>query len=552
LEQQQLIELLVLLGGTLVLATFFGTYLARMISFENRPIERTLAIVESRFYSLIGIDVSKQMSWKEYFFALFITNMMVVAVIILILVFQNYLPFSNNVEGFSLDLAVHTAISFITGTNIQHYAGEQQLSNLSQMLAITFTMFVAPASGIAAAFAFIRSFIRKNFGLGNFYMDFIRIILTLLLPVSFASALLLMMIGVPQTLDHSITITPLESTIINGNNSSTITEEQTLITIGPVASLESIKELGNNGGGFFGSNSGHPFENPTGLSNLYEIFLMLIIPFSFPIAYAKLMGLGRGLSILVTMLIGFGVLLSLSLTSENGPLLLETRFGSFGSALFDTSSLATNSGAVNSSLAGMSSESITAFFLAMFVQAIPGALGTGMMTMIVYVLLTLFIVGLMVGKTPEFMSMKINPRDIKLSMLIFLLHPAIILIPTVIAFTTGNAQAIIGEQVTAMGFTQTLYEYTSAAANNGSDYFGTSADTPFWNWSTAIIMFLGRYVPIGLMLAIAGSFTLKDRKEVIEPIKTKGPLFISILVVMTFLLTALSFFPFLIMGPISI
>ncbi|MGE3858948.1 MAG: potassium-transporting ATPase subunit KdpA [Nitrososphaeraceae archaeon] len=548
-QQYQLIELLVLLGGTLVLATFFGTYLARMISYENRPIEKTLAIVENRFYRLIGIDVSKQMTWKEYFFALFITNMIVVVIMIIILVFQNYLPLSNNVEGFSIDLAVNTAISFITNTNLQHYAGDQQLSNLSQMLAITFTMFVAPASGIAAAFAFIRSFIRKNFGLGNFYMDFIRIILTLLLPVSFVSALLLMVLGAPQTLDSSITVNPLESII---NNNSTLTQEGQTLSIGPVASLESIKELGSNGGGFFGANSGHPFENPTGLSNLYEMFLMLIIPFSFPIAYAKLMGLGRGLSILVTMLIGFGILLSFSLTSENGPLLLETRFGSFGSALFDTSSLATNTGATNSGIAGMSSESVTAFFLAMFVQAIPGADGTGMMTMIVYVLLTLFIVGLMVGKTPEFMSMKISPRDIKLSMLIFLLHPAIILIPTVISFTTGNAQAIVGEPVTAMGFTQTLYEYTSAAANNGSDYFGTSADTPFWNWTTTIVMFLGRYVPIGLMLAIAGSFTIKDRKEVIEPIKTKGPLFISILVVMTFLLTALSFFPFLIMGPGSI
>lgn len=188
----------------------------------------------------------------------------------------------------------------------------------------------------------------------------------------------------------------------------------------------------------------------------------------------------------------------------------------------------------------------------MFVQAIPGAIGTGMMTMIVYVLLTLFIVGLMVGKSPEFMSMKISPKDIKLAIFIFLLHPAIILIPTVIAFTTGNAQQIVGEQVTSMGFTQTLYEYTSSAANNGSDYFGTSADTPFWNWSTAIVMFLGRFVPLGLMLTIAGSFTVKDRKKVVEPIKTQGPLFISVLIVMTFLLAALSFFPFLVMGPISI
>ena len=543
---EQLIELLVLLGGTLLLATFFGTYLARLISYENRPIEKTLAIVENRFYRLIGIDVSKQMTWKEYFLALFVTDMVVAVIVISILTFQNYLPSNTPVEGFSIDLAVHTAISFVTDTNLQHYAGDQQLSVLSQMAAITFTMFVAPASGIAAAFAFIRSFIRKNFGLGNFYMDFIRVILTLLLPVSFTSALILMIMGVPQTLDSSITINPLESTINNNNTA----EQQT--TIGPVASLESIKLFGTNGGGFFASNSGHPFENPSGLSNAYEMFLMLIIPLSFPIAYAKLIGLGRGISILVTILIGFGVLLSFSLTSENGPQLLETRFGSFGSALFDTISIGTNTGAVNSALAGMSSNAVTSFFLAMFVQAIPGAVGTGMITMIVYVLLTLFIVGLMVGKTPEFMSMKITPKDIKLAILIFLIHPAIILIPTVIAFTTGNAQALVGEQVTAMGFTQTLYEYTSSAANNGSDYFGTLADTPYWNWSSAIVIFLGRFVPLGLMLAIAGSFTVKDRKEVVEAIKTQGPLFISILVIMTFLLAALSFFPFLVMGPISI
>ena len=212
---EQLIELLVLLGGTLLLAIVFGTYLARLISYENRPIEKTLAIVESKFYRLIGIDVSKQMTWKQYFFALLLTDVVVAGIVISILTFQNYLPSDTPVEGFSIDLAVHTAISFITNTNLQHYAGDQQLSVLSQMAAITFAMFVAPASGIAAAFAFIRSFIRKNFGLGNFYMDFIRVILTLLLPVSFVSALILMIMGVPQTLDSSITINPLESTINN-------------------------------------------------------------------------------------------------------------------------------------------------------------------------------------------------------------------------------------------------------------------------------------------------------------------------------------------------
>ena len=199
----------------------------------------------------------------------------------------------------------------------------------------------------------------------------------------------------------------------------------------------------------------------------------------------------------------------------------------------------------------MSPNAVISLFLGMFVQAIPGAVGTGMMTMIMYVILTLFIVGLMVGKTPEFMSMKISPRDVKFGALIFLLHPAIILIPTVISFVTGNVQAITEGEITPFIYTQALYEFTSAAANNGSDYFGTSADTPFWNWSTGIVMLLGRFVPLGLMLAIAGSFTMKDRKEVIEPIKTQGPLFITVLVVITFLLTALTFFPFIVIGPFS-
>jgi K+-transporting ATPase ATPase A chain len=534
-----IIQFTILLGGTLGLAIPFGMYIARMISFEMRPLEKTLAKVESGFYRVIGIDATKQMTWKQYFFALFLTNMIVVVFVIFVLTLQNFFPSSQHVNGLPLDLAFHTAVSFVTDTDLQHYAGDQQLSNVSQMIAITFTMFVAPASGIVAAFAFIRSFIRKNFGLGNFYMDFIRVILTLLLPVAIVSSLLLMIMGVPHTLNSSVTVDTLE-----GNKQ--------VIKMGPVASLLSIKQLGSNGGGFFGANSGHPFENPTGLSNMYEMFLMLIIPLSFPIAYAKLIGKWRGISILIAMLIGFGSLLAIAFTAASGPKLLETRFGDFGSILFNIISITSNTGAVNSSLLGMSPNAITSFLIAMFVQSIPGAVGTGMMTMIIYVILTLFVVGLMVGKTPEFMSMKISPRDIKLAVFIFLIHPAIILIPTVIALSTGDAQAIIGGKVTPMGFTQTLYEYTSAAANNGSDYFGTSANTPFWNLSTAIVIFLGRYVPIGLMLAIAGSFTVKDRREVIEPIKTQGPLFITILVVVTFLLTALTFFPFLVIGPFSI
>jgi K+-transporting ATPase ATPase A chain len=214
-------------------------------------------------------------------------------------------------------------------------------------------------------------------------------------------------------------------------------------------------------------------------------------------------------------------------------------------------SISTNTGAINASLAGMTPHAIISLLVAMFVQAIPGGAGMGMVYMLIYVILTLFIVGLMVGKTPEFMSMKISPRDIKMAVFIFLSHPVLILIPTAIAIATGSAQMIIGNTVTPLGYTQTLYEFTSAASNNGSDYFGASANTPFWNWSTGIVVFLGRYLPIGLMLAIAGSFTIKDRKEVIEPIRTQGTVFVSVLVVVTFILTALTFFPFLVIGPFS-
>ena len=528
-------------GGTLGLAIIFGLYLSRLIAYESRPLERQLARVENGFYKLVGIDSSKRMTWKQYFVAILLTDIIAGVIFFLIITFQNYLPTATpDTEGLSVDLAFHTAVSFMTNTNLQHYIGDQQLTVFSQMVGITFLMFIAPATAISAGFAFIRAFIRKDFGLGNFYVDLIRVTVTLLLPVAFVSSLILLFAGVPQTLNSSTTVTTLEG------------KEQT-ITMGPVASLESIKELGHNGGGFFGSNSGHPFENPNGLTNIYEIMLILVIPLAFPIAYAKLVGIGRGLSLLITVLIGFGAMLAIAFYVESGPVGLETRFGSFGSVLFNTASVETNTGALASTLLGMSPSAITSFLLGMFVQAIPGAAGVGMITIIVYVILTLFIVGLMVGKTPEFMSMKISSKDVKLVVFIFLIHPALILIPTGLAFTTGNAQAALGSdgQLTPLGYTEILYEFTSAAANNGSDYLGTSADTPFFNWSTGIVMFIGRFVPLGLMLALAGSFTLKERKEVIEPIKTQGGLFITILLIMTFLLTALTFFPFIAIGPFS-
>jgi K+-transporting ATPase ATPase A chain len=505
-----------------------------MISYELQPPEKPLARLERKLSKVLGLGEGREMTWKEYFIALVITNFLAGALVFGVLFLQG-MAFGK--ESFSIDLAFHTATSFITNTDLQHYNGEE-LSSFSQMVGITYAMFVAPASGICAAFAFIRAFTRKNLGLGDFYIDFARVILTLLLPIALISSLLFIAFGVPQTLDGSITVRTLE-----GN--------EQVISIGPVASLESIKQLGSNGGGFFGANSAHPFENPNGLTNLYSMFLMLVIPLSFPIAYGRLLGRGRGLSILIALLLGFAALLAFALSAESDPSGLETRFGNFGSIIFNITSISTNTGAVNAPLTSMAPNTIVSLLLAMFIQAMPGADGTGIMYIIVYIILTLFIVGLMVGKTPEFMSMKISPRDIKLSVLIFLLHPMLILIPTVVAFMTGDAQALLGD-VAALSFTEVLYEYSSAAANNGSGYLGASANTPFWNISTAIVMLLARYTPIGLMLAIAGSFTLKERKEIAEPIKTQGVLFIILLVVIIFLLTALTFFPFLAIGPWSL
>ena len=534
------IQLVAVFVGSLGLAILFSRFLARMVSSEKAPVSKRLARIEQLVFRLFGVDPNRQMGWREYTVSLLVTNVVVAIFVAVILGIQGYLPFAPpGLGNLSPDLIFHTASSFITNTDLQHYAGELQLSVFSQMVAITFVMFVAPATAIAASFAFIRSFLRRSSTIGNFYVDFLRSALFLLLPVAVVSAILLIACGVPQTLAYSETF-------------RTITGTNQTIPIGPVGSLESIKELGNNGGGFFAANSAYPFENPGGFTNIFETILMLSLPLSFPLAYGKLIGRGRGLTLLIAMLAGLGFMFALALAVPSFPVGLEERFGSTGSILFNVVSIATNTGAVNSALTGMSDHTIVALFLAMFVQSIPGADGVGLMLMIVYVILTLFIVGLMVGKTPEFLNMKISPSDIKKAVYVFLVHPALILFPIVIAFTTGNAQKIVGNNITPQSYTQILYEFTSAAANNGSDYLGTLANTPFWNISTGIVMLLGRYLPLVLMLALAGSFTLKERKVAGgEPIKTEGVTFTIVLVIMIFLLTALTFFPFLVIGPFS-
>ncbi|MGC8566764.1 MAG: potassium-transporting ATPase subunit KdpA [Caldisphaera sp.] len=486
--------------------------------------------IENKIFNFLNIDKNYSMNWKEYFISLLLLNIIFIVFDTIFLSYQGFLSFIGpKYKGLSIDLSFNTAISFVTNTNLQHYIGELNLSITSQILVITSSMFIGPSTGLSAFYAFTRGFLRKSKYIGNFYVDFIRSFLFLILPISIVTSIIFISLGLPQTF-----------------NPYYITNTHQIIYTGPVASLESIKLLGNNGGGYYGSNSANLFENPSNLSNYFEMLLMLVFPLSMPLAFGRLLGKKRGFSILASMIIGMAIIIVLSVISPPKGI-ISVRFGNYSSLLFNSVSLSTNTGALSSSLYSMSSMAITGFLLAMFIQSIPGSIGTGFMYMIVYVILTLFILGLMVGKMPEIMGMKINPKDIKLSIGVFLTHPILILIPTAIALSFS----FLHLKINAYTYTQILYEFTSSAANNGSDYLSIIANTQFYNYSTAIVMFLGRYLPIGLMLALSNSFSTKDRKAEIEPIPTEGLLFILILLFMIFLLTVLTFFPFIIIGPFS-
>jgi potassium-transporting ATPase potassium-binding subunit len=527
--------LIVAVGLALFLAYYLGKYLAHLIRGTPRPFEHALSKIENAVFRVAGIDPKRSMDWKEYVVALLLLDLVFALFTCLVLGLQGILPGDPRGFGpFSWSLNFNTASSFITNTNLQHYAGDQTLDVTSQLV-LSLCQFVAPASAVAVGLAFIRPFVQKGKGLGNFYVDFVRSTLTVLLPISFLAALLLMADGVPQTLNGTLAT----GSIAGG--------PQTFV-VGPLAGFNAMMELGQNGGGYFGANLASPLANPNGISNLIYLVLMLLIPLAFIFAYGELVGRGRGRAFMVAVLAPFVALLAYSLSTPSGPLGLETRFGGFGSVLFQFVSISTDTGSTNAFLSGLSPRTGASLFTFMFVQAIPGGSGVGFMTLVIYAFLTLFMVGLMVGKTPEFLGMKITGWDVKLAVLTFLIHPLMILVPTAIAYTSGNVTAILGAHSGAAGFTQVFYEYTSASANNGSDYLGTLANTPFWNVSTGIVMIVGRFAPIIFMMAIAGSFAAKDRRDTPEPIQTDGWPFTLTLIGVTLVLTALAFLPFLILG----
>ena len=493
------------------------------------------------------------MGWREYFLSAVIVNIFQMSLAFIIFVSQNILPLNpQGFSGLSLDLAFMQVISFATNTNLQHYNGEGVCSSLpncaslssvpglsyfSQMTAVQFLQFTSAATGLCVAIAMIRGFIIRSENLGNFYTDFVRSLTRLFLPFCFVAALIFVGLGVPQTIGGYQTVQTVEGAT------------QTIL-VGPVASLVSIMQIGTNGGGYYGANSAYPFQNPNPASDIFQILLMLLIPTSLCFVFGQLLGKRRETR---PIIIGAYTLFSLDLLLAFLPNYglgqgLEVRFGGFFSTLWTVVTTAVTTGSVNSSLAGMHPLVILSAFMGMLIQSTPGGKGVGLMYMVMYVIITVFIVGLMSGRTPEYLGMKINARDVKLVMVAFLVHPIIILVPTILAYASGAASTI-GVSTGSTGFTQIFYEFTSAASNNGSDFLGAAGNTPFFNISTALVMLIGRFTPIGLLLALAGSMINRKRSTEIG-LRTDSITFTIVLVGSILLLVVLAFFPFLALGPI--
>lgn len=579
-----MLQLVLTLIIYLILVIPVGRYLYHIAAEKHTFADPIFDRVDGAIYKLGGVDPHKGMNWKQYAMALIGTNAVMIAIGYIILRIQS-LPLlnPNGIEGMEPTLAFNTIISFMTNTNLQHYSGESGLSYLSQMLVIIFMMFVSAASGYAACVAFIRGLAGKTKdNVGNFFADLVRITTRVLLPFSLVGGLLLVWQGVPQNFSENVVVQTLEGTY-------------QVLAMGPVAALEIIKHFGTNGGGMFGANSTTPMENPTILSNLIELYSMMLLPGACVITFGKMVGDGRrqhqkgktpenalpahqegitarlfgkeGRSIFLAMGILFLVGLSLCYWAElqGNPALAdiglsqaqgsmegkEVRFGIEQSALFTTVTTSFTTGTVNNMHDTLTPLGGMVPLLHMMLNCVFGGKGVGLMNMILYAILAVFICGLMVGRTPEYLGKKIEGREMKLSALAIIIHPLLILAFSALAVATAAGQA----GITNPGFhglSQVLYEYASSAANNGSGFEGLADNTYFWNITTGIVMFLGRYLPIVIQLAIAGSLMKKNYvNESAGTLRTSTVSFAVILVFVVYIFAALTFFPALALGPIA-
>lgn len=546
-----LLQFILYVGGLTLLTPPLGRFLAQVFQGKKTSLHKSLSWLEHLSYRVAGIDDKKDMGWKEYATALMVFNILGIVVIFILQLIQNALPLNpQNLPGVSWHSALNTAISFVTNTNWQGYAGETTMSYFVQMIGLTVQNFVSAAVGIAVAVALTRGIARRSSqGIGNFWVDLTRATVYVLFPISFLFALVLVSQGVVQTFSPYLEALTLEGA-------------KQVIPLGPAASQIAIKMLGTNGGGFFNANAAHPFENPTALTN----FLQMLSIFAIPAALTYMFGVmtnarKHGWLIFGVMLALFVGLTAVSLFSEYSHNLVlgqsapmegkETRFGVFNSVLFSTITTSASCGAVNamhSSLSPISGG--IALFNMMLGEIIFGGVGAGLYGMLLFVLLTVFLAGLMVGRTPEYLGKKIEGREMMMVILAILAPCAAILIGAAFSVVLPVGLSSLANKG-PHGFSEILYAFTSAAANNGSAFAGLNANTPYYNIMLGIAMFLGRFLIIIPLLAVAGSLASKKTSPPSSgTFEVDTPLFALLLVGVILIVGALTFLPALSLGPI--
>ncbi len=549
---------------TVALAIPLGKYIAKMFAGEKTLFD-FLAPIENFFFRIAGIDAKREMNWKQSLKALLLINAIWFVWAMIALMTQTWHPFWNpdGIASMEPTQAFNTAVSFMTNTNLQHYSGETGASYFSQLFVMTFLQFVSAGTGIAALAALFRALSAKSTGnLGNFYSDMVKSCTRILLPISVVIAIFLMVNGTPATFQGASEVITSQGDTVH-------------VAVGPVAPLVSIKQLGTNGGGYFGPNSTHPFENPNYLTNAVETIAIILIPIAMIFAfgyYLKKKKLAR--MIFAVMTAGYLALLIPTVISEksgNGALEQfavdqsqgsmegkEVRFGAAASAMWGVSTTATSNGSVNAMHDSFTAISGTFLMLGMQLNAFFGGVGVGLINMFVFIIMAVFISGLMVGRTPEFLGKKIEAKEVKIAVVVALLHPLLILAGTAIASHTWASNSDPGANLGWLpnpgfhGFSEMLYEFTSSSANNGSGFEGLGDNTPFWNILCGIVMLMGRFIPIVGPIAIGGAFAAKRHiPESAGTLHTDTPTFGLVLFGTIVILGALLFFPALALGPIA-
>jgi len=532
-----------------------GRYMATVFMGRPSRTDRIFGPVDRAIYRLAGVDPSTEQRWPAYVAAMLVTNAVMMAMLFAVLELQPFLPLNpDGLGAVNPFLAFNTAASFITNTNWQNYAGENTLSYFSQLFAIIFPQFTSAATGLACGVAFIRG-LSGNQTLGNFYVDLTRITTRILIPIAFVAAIAFVALGVPATFGGAVKV-------------DTVDGAQQTITRGPVAALTSIKHLGTNGGGWFNTNSAHPFENPSPISDVLENVLMAIIPmglvYTFGVMTNRMRQAWTFFWVMAAFFVGF-LLIAYVGEAIGNPLLNalgldpaqgnleghELRFGQGLTALFVTSTTAFTTGTVNAMHDSLTPIASLTPISQMLLNMVFGGKGVGLINLAIFAILGVFLTGLMVGRTPEFLGKKIEAREVKLAAAAFLVHPLLILFGMATTFALSLDLGSIFNPA-AHGFSEVMYMFASEAANNGSAFGGITGNTNWFNTAGAVVMLVGRYASIVLMLALAGSLAAKKAVPVtVGTMRTDGRLFGGVLAGTVLLIGALTFFPILALGPIA-